>query len=103
MSYTKVKSIVFNHDKKEVTMETAPSNLFPVKYHKSNWEYYSNLWQRDGLKAVEIDLTLEYWSGNLQGSGNKFYVKGKKLKELFPWNGSSYKQVREFIIANSLI
>ena len=99
MSYTKVKSITFDKTKKDVTMELASSNLSPVIYEKIKCEYCSNLWKQEGLKAVEIAITLEYWTGNFQGGANKFRTKGKELEKLFPWNTKT-SIVREFLIAN---
>ncbi len=92
MSYNIVKEIKIEGDKVMVT--SASNNVRPHYYEK--WECYliSEVLQKSGLEAAEVEILENYENGNFQGGSNKYTRALTVLRhfpeyEKFDWRNSN--------------
>lgn len=73
MSYEMIGYISLKKDKKEVWMRSCANNVCPRKKRLWHCESLSNIWQEQGLEALEVEILKEYSDGNFQGG--RGYIK----------------------------
>jgi len=102
MSYTIIKSIKIDNDSKKVFITGASNNVSPKCYYREESKYLSEILQEKGREEVELQIFIQYESGELQKGTNKYtkalkilyYIYGDKYNK-FDWRNEDYDRAKE--------
>ena len=81
MSYVIVKSIKIKNNK--VMVNWASNNVIPRDYYERECESLTEILQKEGREALDIEILKEYDNGNFQKGSNK-YTRALKVLRHFP-------------------
>ena len=84
MSYEIIKGIKFKKDVLEVWVKVVFFNVYPKDFYWEECKYFSDLWKKEGLEAVERIFLRDYWDGNYQGTENNFSRAAEMCYHLHP-------------------
>ena len=72
MSYEIVKTIKIDKVNKKVFIKSAANNVHPLYFRLWEATLFSRLFEEKGLVALEKEILLEYFKGNIQKSNNNY-------------------------------
>ena len=89
MSYLIVKGLKIDKKQKKVFVKCASSNVYPKTFEWSEFVSLSEIYQNEGLEAIEKEILYLYWSGEFQKTNNIYDNVVKYWKNLLPYTWQS--------------
>ena len=97
MSITAISKIRLDEKAKEVYIMSKYDSTALFPQQEEEWKHLSDLWKKEGFKAVEDFLTFYYYTGQISGGQNKYNSRGRALRKKFPWGSQDREIVGDYI------